>query len=151
MAQIRSMVEREPVAGHPSGDSDPNRGKLFLADPDAGKAVNSLRGDAVICSGTNQHFLEIPDVAVHVAAIGFQVEDGIADDLSRPVVGDVAAAAGLEDLNAMRREHFRSREDVRPSSVATNAEGQNRRVLDKEQLVRDRLGAAFLNEVSLEG
>src|SRR5262245_28021320 len=101
MAQVRSMVEREPVTGHPSRDSDSNRGKLFLTYPDAGKAVDSLRGDAVICSDTNQHFLEIPDVAVYVAAIGFQVDDGIADDLPRSMVGDIAAAAGFEHLNAM--------------------------------------------------
>src|SRR5262249_42590913 len=43
-------------------------------------------------------------VLVHVLAIGFQIDDGITDDLSGTVVRDVAAAAGFEDVDAVRGE-----------------------------------------------
>ena len=39
---------------------------------------------------------------MHVAAIGIEVDDGIADQLSGTVIRDVAAAAGLEHLDAER-------------------------------------------------
>ena len=47
----------------------------------------------------DQHLLEVANVAVDVAAIGLQVEDRIADELAGAVIRDVAAAAGLEDLD----------------------------------------------------
>ena len=49
-----------------------------------------------------------------VAAIRIQIDDRIADELARPVVGDVAAAAGLEDLDAFGREGISGRDDVGP-------------------------------------
>ncbi len=47
--------------------------------------------------------LEVAQVAVRVAPPGREGEDRIADELSRPVVGHVAAATGLVELDAPRR------------------------------------------------
>ena len=45
-------------------------------DPDAGQPVDPLGRDAVVGRRADQHFLEIAHVAVHVAAIGLQIEIG---------------------------------------------------------------------------
>ena len=62
----------------------------------------------------DQHLLEIAHVAVHVAAIRLQVDDRIADELARAVIGHVAAAAGLErPRRPSRASASRRLEDVR--------------------------------------
>src|SRR5215467_12764224 len=71
MAEVSPMVEREPVAGHPSRDSHPDSGKFFLTYPDSRQPVNSARVNAVICRDPNEHFLQVSNVTVHVASIGF--------------------------------------------------------------------------------
>ena len=48
----------------------------------------------------DQRFLDVAHVLVHVAPVGLQVEDGIADQLTGTVIGDVAAAAGFEHRDA---------------------------------------------------
>ena len=60
----------------------------------------------------DQHLLEIAHVAVHVAAVLRQLEDRVADELPGAVIGDVAAAAGLEETDAFARQRlpgFRAR------------------------------------------
>ena len=74
-----------------------------VAHPDAGQPRHAPRLDAVVGRHANQHLLEIADVAMHVAAIGLQVDDRVADDLAGAVVGDVAAAPGLVDLDRRAR------------------------------------------------
>ena len=95
--------------------------------------------DAEVGRRPNQHFFEIAHVAVDVAAIGLEIDDRIADELPGPVVGDVAAAAGLVDLDAARRERIRRREDVRAPAVAAHAERQDVRMLDEQQHVVDAI------------
>jgi hypothetical protein len=150
MAEIGTVVEREPVTGHPSRDSNPNRGKFFLTDPDPGQPVNSPAGNAVIRCDPNEHFLEVSNVTVHVAPIGLEVHDWVADDLSGPVVGDIAAPPGLEHVNAARRERFCCRQDVRASTVASNAESQDGGMFDKQEGVSDLVRSAFFDEPTLQ-
>ena len=54
----------------------------------------------IVAAACDHHLLEIAHVAVHVAAIGPQIDDRIAHQLAGAVVGDVAAASRLEDLDA---------------------------------------------------
>jgi len=65
----------------------------------AGEPFHPARIDTVARRRPYQYFLEVPHVAVHVAAVGPQIDDRISDDLPRPVVGDVATAAGLVNLD----------------------------------------------------
>ena len=143
------MIEREAMAGDPSRDSDTDRGKFSLADPHAREAGTSPGGDVVVRGGAYEHLLEIADVAVHIAAIRFQIEDGVADDLSRPVVGNVASTARFEHFDAARGKRFWRRQDVGPSSVATDAQSQDGRVFDKEQLIRNGVDQSLFDELTL--
>ena len=75
----------------------------------------------VVCAHADHHVLEIADIAVHVAAIGLQVDDRIADDLAGAVIRDVAAAAGLGDLDAEFSKPFVRDQHVRAAAVALHA------------------------------
>ena len=75
---------------------------------------------------------------MHVAAIGLQVEDRIADDLAGTVIGDVAAAAGLVHLDAQLGEPLVGGDDVRAAAVALDAERDDGRVLQQEQEIGNR-------------
>ena len=67
-----------------------------------------------------ERLLEVADVFLHVAAVPVEVEDRIADELSRPVERGLAAAVGLGDLDvhAVRAVELR-RSSVRRPVVTT--------------------------------
>src|SRR4029078_8962389 len=77
MAEVRGVVERETMAGDSARDSHPNRRQFFLAPPHASEAFDALRGDPVIGRDPNEHFLEIANVTVNVAQIGFHADHGV--------------------------------------------------------------------------
>ena len=52
------------------------------------------------------------DVLAHVAVAFAEVEDRVADDLAGAVVGDVAAAGGLVEADAVMRERLGRGEEV---------------------------------------
>ena len=81
--------------------------------------------DPVVGRCSDQHFFEIANVAMDVAAIGIQVDDRIADDLSGPVIRDVAAAPGFVHLDAARGQRFVGRENVSAAAVSANAERED--------------------------
>src|SRR5262245_18404861 len=102
MAEVRGVVQRKAMAGDPAGNSDADGSELFLADPHSFEPVDSSGLDAVVPRDSYEHLFEIANVTVHMTPVGLQVDDGIADDLSRTVVGYVAAATGFEHLNPAR-------------------------------------------------
>ena len=73
--------------------------------------------------------------AFRVAA---EIEDGVADELARTVVGDVAAAIDLVDFYTFVSEELVSGEDIGTASVT--AEGENRGVLHQQESVANRAG-----------
>jgi hypothetical protein len=74
---------------------------------------------------------------VHVAPIRIEVDDRVAHDLSRTVVGDVAAAAGLVDLDTPGRQRVRRRQNMRAAAIAASPKRQHGRVLDEQQQIID--------------
>src|SRR5262249_48291177 len=74
----------------------------------------------------------------------------IADELTRTVIGDVAAASRLDDLDAARGQRVSRREHVRAAAIAAHAERQDVRVLDEQQAVVDAIRLAILDERALE-
>jgi len=83
-----------------------------------------------------------------VAAIGGEVEDRIADDLAGPVIGDVAAASGLDDVESPRPERLRRQEEVLHSRVAP--EREDRIVLEEKEGVGDAAGLPLRDEARLQ-
>jgi hypothetical protein len=86
---------------------------------------------------------------MHVAAIGPQVEDGIADDLSGPVVGHVAAAACFVDLDTELRQALGRGQDVRSPAVSFHAERDDGRMLQQQEQIGHTLGPPLLDERAL--
>ena len=120
-----------------------------LADPGAGHARDAAGRDAVVGAGADHHLLEVAHVAVHVAAVGRQLEDRIADHLAGAVVGDVAAAAGLEHLEAAARA-ARSSGKSTFSLARVAAEREDGIVLEQQQGVRDRARLALRHQPRLQ-
>jgi hypothetical protein len=83
-----------------------------------------------------------------VAAVRGEVEDRIADGLARPVVRDVAAAPGLEDLEPLGPERVFREEDVLRAGVA--AEGEDGVVLQEQEGVGDPPGLALRDQAGLQ-
>ena len=94
--------------------------------------------------------LEVADVAVDVAAIGAQIQDRVADQLAGSMVGDVAAPARLEQRHAGLVQRLVRREHVRAVVADLGAEGNDRRVLEQEELVGDPVSLSGLDEGPLE-
>src|SRR5690606_26365601 len=98
---------REAVLSHSFDvDADADRGDFRFArwriNPDAGLLFDALTGDAVVAQCGDQHAFQLADVADDVAAerVAGKLDDGVADQLPRSVIGDVAAAIGAEQFDA---------------------------------------------------
>ena len=88
------------MRGDPARDVDADRAQLPRRGPDAGAPLDPLRPDAVARGDADHQLLDRPDVLADVLAVGLQVQDRVPDDLSGAVVGDVAAAVRLEELES---------------------------------------------------
>jgi len=127
LPEVRRHVEGEPVKGHAAPHRKSDRCDFLAADPHA--AVRSLPGrlDPEVAARPDQDFLEVRDELLHLQAVR-EFEDGIADQLSRPVVRRLATAFHLDDLEARV-------EDVLPLPAASQR--CDRLVLDQDESVRD--------------
>jgi hypothetical protein len=135
--KVGADVQRETVAGDPSRDAHPDRREFLVAYPDPREPVDPAGPDPELRNGTNEDFLEIAHIAVHVAAIRFQVDDGIADELPRSVKRDIAAAAALEQRDSFRGEPFGRVENVRAVMARLRAEGDDGRMFEEQELIGD--------------
>ena len=80
-------------------------------------------------SVSDQRLLEVAAVALHVLAVPRKVEDRVADELAGPVVGRLAAAVGLDDLDLGALGH------VQLARLGAAAERDHRRVLEQQHRV----------------
>ena len=88
---------------------------------------------------------------MHVAAVGPQIEDRVADDLPGTVVGDVAAAAGF--VKPRCRARPAARQSRRCSSAPPSplhAKRDDGRMLEEQQEIGNAVRAALLDELPLE-
>ncbi len=105
-------VEGEAVHGDPAGYPHTESTNLVGAEPDTGGFFVAVGGDIEVGEGFDDPLLQPPHVAVQPQAERVEIENGIDDELPRPVVGDVAAAVGLVDLDAYFLECFHRSEQV---------------------------------------
>ena len=137
-------------------------GDFFCGDaaarkgPDAGGAGNALGEDAELRAGADEDLLKEPNeiyrTEVGAALAGeraAEIDDGVADELARAVVGDVAAAIDFMQGDAFAGEELIRGEDVGAAGVA--AEGEDGRVLEENEGIGDHAGFACGDEALLEG
>mgnify|MGYP003653174781 CR=1 FL=1 len=107
-------VEGEAVEGDPFADSYADGADfgglvgcegvgwvVFGGDPDTGGGRVSVSDDVVGCEGVDDGLFEQADVVVDAEFGGVEVDDWVADELSWAVVGDISAAIGLVELDAL--------------------------------------------------
>src|SRR5205823_2325646 len=106
------------VRRHPARHVDSDRGDLpgRAGEPDAGQALQRLPYQSERRKRLDQRLLELAYVALDVAAVLLQVEDRIADELARPVVGRPAASVRLDDLHGGVLREVQLGSLVRPAS-----------------------------------
>ena len=105
-------------------------------DADVLLAVAHPAFDAVAGQRPDQRLLEVAHVAADVAAVGAEVEDRIADQLAGAVVGHLAAAVALGDLDPPRRQRRRRGDHVAGRGVPP--QGVDVGMLEQEQVLRPR-------------
>lgn len=143
VAEIGVDVQRKTVAGDPTRDSHADGTDLLIADPNPSQAGYSRSSDAELREGSNQHLFDVAHVAVNIAAVRLEVDDGIADKLSGPVIGHVAATACFVNFNCFGLELLLICEDV--GAVGPAPEREYVWVLEEQQLFRALTGAKPLN------
>ena len=83
----------------------------------------------------DQRFFQVAQVAVQVLPVFAQIQDGVADQLPRRMVGDLAAPVHLHDGDALRPQPLRRRQQVFP--LRPPPQRDRRRVFQQQQRVGD--------------
>lgn len=143
VAEIGGDVEGESVGGDSAGDVNADGSDfafaggaglvrilvvLVKAAPDAGESGDAAGTDAIDTAEADESFFHHADEIdrTEAASAGVleraQVEDGIADELTRAVVGDVAPAIDVVECDAAAFEEFVGGEDVGAAGIATERE-----------------------------
>src|SRR6059036_4317379 len=97
LPQVRRHVVRESVERHVPMDREPDRRDLLAADPDATLRSLARRVDPEVRTGAEEDLLEVCHEALHLEAVG-ELQDRIADELTRSVIGRLAPPLNLDDL-----------------------------------------------------
>jgi hypothetical protein len=169
--EIRRQVEREAVHGHPSRDAHADgadlrrtrraAGLTGIARPRAGTelvgphadqlrvALEEARVHAVGPANLDHHARQIADVAPHVAPLGAKIEDRVRHELTRTVIGDVAAAPRFLEVDAEGFEARAGGEHV--LRLRRAAEGDDRLVLEQEERVAHVAPDPRVEEPLLQG
>src|SRR6185503_3078035 len=142
-------VEREPMARDPAGDANADRTNLFSPDPRARQAFNAMRRDGIVGANANHHLFKIANVSMHIAPVGTQIENRVADDLPGSVIGHIAPATGFVHLDAMHRKLVLGGGDMR-AAVTADAKGNHSGMLEEEEQIGNAAGATVFNERLLQ-
>src|SRR5215213_1612968 len=130
--------QRLPLRGHPLVDVHPDRSDLprvtrtLSVDPQAGQSLDRGRLDPERRQRGDQRELEVAAVLLHVLTVTGEVEDRVADELPRAVIGRLAAAVAVYDLD------FRLFGNVELAGLGTPAERDDRRMLEQHHRIRNR-------------
>jgi hypothetical protein len=149
-AKVGCHVDGEPVTRHPPRNPHPNRRELVGPHPDARQSGDASGGDLEVSGRSKNRFFEISDVTVHIAAIGLEVEDGIADELSWTVIGHATAAPGLVDRNAQSGQPLVGDQHVIPATTTPDPQRHDWGVFEQQQLIGNAAGLSLEHESALQ-
>src|SRR5512140_1796891 len=91
VGQIRVDVESKTVHGHPATYFLPDSGDLIALDPDTGESLFTGSFNSKLPKGEDDHIFEASQIPVKVEEVIVQVDNGISDDLSRTVIGNISS------------------------------------------------------------
>ena len=95
------------MPGDPIARVHANGRNLLLSRPNAGVLRNTLGRDSELAERPNEQFLDLAEIPVKVLLVSLEIDDRIANELARPVKGDVSATLDIEQLHATLRELLR--------------------------------------------
>src|SRR5579884_3852915 len=147
--QVGGMVQSEAVRGDPAADVDANGGDFSAVDPDSGSAFEAVRMNVELCEGVDERLFDGANIRDYVALPFAEIEDGVTDDLAGAMIGDVAAAIGVMELDAGALENLGRREEI--CKMAVPAQRDDMGVLDDEERVGDFAALARVDELFLDG
>src|SRR4030042_3584747 len=108
---------------------------LFSFDPNSGVTLIPIRFDRKIFQGSYHDLFEIPNIEVKGAPLVAQGENGVAYELTRTMIGNLASS-----INEKKGESGLSHLLVGDENViqaARPADGDGRRMFQEEQEIRD--------------
>jgi hypothetical protein len=151
VTEVGGDVEGEAVGGDSAGDVDADGADFSFASragllvvkaaPNAGESGDATGTDAVDSAEADEGFFHHADEVdwTEAAAAGVlkaaEIEDGVADQLSGAVVGDVAPAIDFVQGDTAAGQQFIRGKDVGSAGVA--AEGEDRGMLEQKDGVFD--------------
>src|SRR5215467_583879 len=102
MGEVGIDIEADAVQAYPALHPDADGGDLVLAalalvgaaHPDADAVLPALPADVEGRERADQPFLQVGHEPAQVAAAPLEVEHRVGDALARPMIGELAAAAG---------------------------------------------------------
>ncbi len=127
--EIAADVEREAVHADPAAHADADRGDLLPPDPYARLPRAASGGDAIIGEQRDEHVFEAAEVTVQILSAHAQVEDRVADQLARSVIGGLPTAVrlhhGVGECAGIAQAGL----------IGRAADGVDRFVLEQQQLI----------------
>jgi hypothetical protein len=150
MIKVGRNVKGESVARDPAGNPDAYGPELLSIDPRAGQPRHARCSNAKIMRRANHHFLEVTHIPVDIASIGLQIENGIPDDLPGPMVRDITATPCVKHVDAPGRQCLWRGQDVRMRACALHTNGNDGRMLEKQEYIVDTPCASFFDELVLQ-
>src|SRR4029079_10510859 len=139
MRDVRVAVQRNAVVGDPAPHPYADGGDLLLGavaarDPDTDPARTAFSADPEMGEGRDQPFLEITNIAAQICAPApLQIEHHVSAPLARSVIGELPAAAGLENGKPLWVEQM--------LGPGAGAGGVKRRVLQQPDQLRRMTGS----------
>ncbi len=97
----------------------------------------------------DDHLFDRPNIGAHVALPFSQIQDRIADNLARAVIGDVAAAVGGMKLDTGAAQRVFAGQQI--FGVAVAALRDHVRMLDEQKLIGNQPALALLDQILLNG
>ena len=152
VSQIGGNIVREAMRSDPAAEVHAEGGEFFfacgLSDPYAVAIRDAFGRDFEIGRRADHGFFELLDVPAHVATEFGEIKDGIADNLSGAVIGDVATAVGCVEGDVHLCEQAVTGAEMFFFSVA--AERDHVGVLAEQQHVGNGAGFAGFDELLLQ-
>ncbi len=125
--RARADIKGETMHGDPFAYADPYARDFPIFNPYSGKTVPGMCRDVEVGQGVDQNFFQESQVGMQVPSIVPEVEDGVTDELPRPMVGGLPSTVdfkyGVGQVERLSQAAL----------VASPSNGINRRVFHYEK------------------
>ncbi len=175
LIEVCCDVEREAVRGDSTRNVDADSGDLALplglvlgdscttlfqraaplqVAPDARQSANATGLNTEFGAKADESFFQKADevhgadAATTLITQAAQIEDGVANELARAVIGDVTATVDVVECDTAAGKKFTGGKDV--GAVRITAQGKDRRMFEEQKNITDAVLLAHFNQLRLK-